>query len=527
MSKNTWDYIIVGAGHNGLTAGCTLAMAGKSVLVVEQRFMPGGVSVSYPFVKEAPNHYLSIGAMDDALMAHSPLVDHLTLRQYGYDAKPLAAPYGWMNEDGDSLLLHRDFNRTVEEIRYFSPKDAQTYIDVRSAIDFVMGGLEMIMPHHPAHLPKMEIAKMLLGLAMDKKTRKIIQRMLSVSAFEMISETFESEAMRGLWSFWSCIFAPATVQASGLFLSSFGSVHRAGIFRPVGGMSGMITSMEKCFAAHGGEIRLNHKVEQFIMDGKQVKGVRIVGGQELFASEGVLANCAPQVALGQLLPESATDREFRNKVKFIPAHSVSVAPFKIDMAVGGPLTYPKAQAKRKLRDDMDVRKTTMMTGTLEQNMAHHEIYKRGEQADFLPPLYFSIMTANDESIAPKGQDVFYLYVNVPTQPIGGWTPECKQKYSAQIMTSVKRFVSGFDAEIGRIEHTPRDFEEGFGAPNGAYFHVDMLPTRMLMNRPAPGLGGYRTPFKGLYLASAGSHPSGGVCGWAGRLAAETAMGDAA
>ena len=169
----------------------------------------------------------------------------------------------------------------------------------------------------------------------------------------------------------------------------------------------------------------------------------------------------------------------------------------------------------------------MMTGTLEQNMAHHEIYKRGEQADFLPPLYFSIMTANDESIAPKGQDVFYLYVNVPTQPIGGWTPECKQKYSAQIMTSVKRFVSGFDAEIGRIEHTPRDFEEGFGAPNGAYFHVDMLPTRMLMNRPAPGLGGYRTPFKGLYLASAGSHPSGGVCGWAGRLAAETAMGDAA
>ena len=73
---------------------------------------------------------------------------------------------------------------------------------------------------------------------------------------------------------------------------------------------------------------------------------------------------------------------------------------------------------------------------------------------------------------------------------------------------------------GRVN---RQFEDQFGAPNGAYFHVDMIPTRMLMNRPAPGLGGYKTPFEGLYLASAGSHPSGGVCGWAGRLAAETAL----
>ena len=61
-------------------------------------------SVGYPFVKEAPNHYLSVGAMDDALMAHSPLIDNLKLRDYGYGAVPLAAPYGWMSEDGDTLL---------------------------------------------------------------------------------------------------------------------------------------------------------------------------------------------------------------------------------------------------------------------------------------------------------------------------------------------------------------------------------------------------------------------------------------
>ena len=120
--------------------------------------------------------------------------------------------------------------------------------------------------------------------------------------------------------------------------------------------------------------------------------------------------------------------------------------------------------------------------------------------------------------------MLYVYANVPVNPIGGWDI-CKAPYSVQIMASMKQFVSGLDAEIGRVETTPKDFEEQFGAPNGAYFHVDMIPTRMGMNRPAPGLGGYKTPFAGLYLASAGTHPSGGVCGWAGKLAADTALQD--
>lgn len=522
--SQSWDYIVIGAGHNGLTAACTLAKAGKSVLVVEQRAIAGGLSVSHPFVPAAPQHHLSIGAMDDALMAHSPMVEFLDLRRHGYDAVPLDAPYGWMGEDGETLLLHKSFERTVAEINYFSRRDAQTYVELRSAIDFVMGGLEAIMPHHPAHLPKSLLVKMLLKVATDRKMRKVLARMLSVSAFEMFSETFESEAMRGLWAFWACMFAPATVQASGVFLSAFGSVHRAGIFRPVGGMSGMIRAMEKCLTAHRGEIRCNHKVEHLLLDGAQVKGVRIAGGEELFARRGVLANCAPQVALGKLLPEAAMNRELRNKVGFIPANSVAVAPFKIDYAIGGPISYPKAHAKRARRDDMDVRKTTFMTGTLEQHIDQHRACLRGEPVNFRPPLYFAIMSANDTSIAPKGQDVFYLYVNTPIKPLGGWDA-CKPAYSEQIRSAVRHYADGLDLEIGRVEHSPKDFEDQFGAPNGAYFHVDMIPSRMLMNRPAPGLGGYKTPFEGLYLASAGSHPSGGVCGWPGRLAAEQAMRD--
>jgi phytoene dehydrogenase-like protein len=359
-------------------------------------------------------------------------------------------------------------------------------------------------------------------MATSKAMRKQIGRMISVSAFEMISQTFKSEPMRGLWAYWSCMFAPATVQGSGLFLSSFGSVHRAGIFRPRGGMSGMIDAFERVFAAHRGELRLNHQVEQLLLDGTHVTGVRVVGGEELHARHGVMASCAPQVALRQLMPSSAADREFNSKVDFIPANSIGVAPFKIDIALNGPLTYPKAQARRAKRDSLDIRKTTFMSGTLEEHIMQHKACLRGEQVTFAPPTYFAIMSANDASIAPPGQDVMYVYGNVPVYPIGGWDAG-KKPYSDQIMGAIRQFVRGLDAEIGRIETSPKDFEEQFGAPNGAYFHVDMLPTRMGMNRPAPDLGGYRTRFQGLYLAGAGSHPSGGVCGWPGRLAAQYAM----
>jgi phytoene dehydrogenase-like protein len=91
------------------------------------------------------------------------------------------------------------------------------------------------------------------------------------------------------------------------------------------------------------------------------------------------------------------------------------------------------------------------------------------------------------------------------------------------MASAERFLGGLDAEIGRVVHTPLDFESRFSTPKGAYFHVDMTPMRLGMNRPARGLGGFRTPVRGLYLAGAGTHPGGGVSGWPGRLAAQTAL----
>ncbi len=46
QARTRWDAVVVGAGHNGLTAGAVLARAGLATLVLERRDVPGGCCVT-------------------------------------------------------------------------------------------------------------------------------------------------------------------------------------------------------------------------------------------------------------------------------------------------------------------------------------------------------------------------------------------------------------------------------------------------------------------------------------------------
>ena len=49
MTQNNYDYILIGAGHNGLVAAAYLAKKGKKVLVLERRDIVGGQVVTENF----------------------------------------------------------------------------------------------------------------------------------------------------------------------------------------------------------------------------------------------------------------------------------------------------------------------------------------------------------------------------------------------------------------------------------------------------------------------------------------------
>ena len=127
MTNRTWDAVVVGAGHNGLTAAAYLARAGRSVLVLERREQVGGACTleePWPGYAISPCAYL-------AGLLHPLVVEELALHRYGYELIPLKPedPYITVpREDGTAFTEWIDEDRTVEELSVGDGRGYQEYI---------------------------------------------------------------------------------------------------------------------------------------------------------------------------------------------------------------------------------------------------------------------------------------------------------------------------------------------------------------------------------------------------------------
>ena len=111
LAARDWDVIVVGGGHNGLTAAAYLARAGRSVLVIERREVLGGAcTLERPFPD--PGYLVSpcayvVGLLDQRV------IDELGLERLGYRVIP-ADPALWCPfADGSSFASFLDRDRTV------------------------------------------------------------------------------------------------------------------------------------------------------------------------------------------------------------------------------------------------------------------------------------------------------------------------------------------------------------------------------------------------------------------------------
>jgi len=76
-----YDVIIVGAGHNGLTAAIELLRAGKKVLVVEKNATPGGMAATKEIF---PGYKHSVGAWA-LLVFKEEMIKYLEIDEEGFE----------------------------------------------------------------------------------------------------------------------------------------------------------------------------------------------------------------------------------------------------------------------------------------------------------------------------------------------------------------------------------------------------------------------------------------------------------
>ena len=128
MSASNYDIVTVGSGHNGLVAAAYMAAAGKKVVVLERNAWFGGGVVTRELTVPGYRH-------DQHSMAHifiqgNPLLknDELKLKakhglKYVFPDPPMMSVF----EDGTTLALYRDRERTCAEIAKFSKRDAEAF----------------------------------------------------------------------------------------------------------------------------------------------------------------------------------------------------------------------------------------------------------------------------------------------------------------------------------------------------------------------------------------------------------------
>ncbi len=338
MSSKSFDHdvIVIGAGHNGLTAAAYLAHAGLRVIVLEASPTPGGMLGTNAIFPGAPEHLINEGGIQASLFRSTTIEDDLDLKRHGLK-QIIADPFHvHLDHDGASLAFWKDPARTAEELNHFSRKDARAYLEFARQLDAAMDLALPFMNGHPTHPSGRAI---LNAIPVALRRRKDLQPLISFltrSHAEIITERFDTPLLRAALASMPP-FCWMTQDGTGWALIYIAMCLRTNSSRMAGGSGALPAAIQRSFEAHGGRVRLSARVEKLLLDRDRITGVRLDSGEELHAPY-VLASCSPKLTLCELLPRGVLDDTMQRRADAIPVDVVEAATQKIDVALDGQLS---------------------------------------------------------------------------------------------------------------------------------------------------------------------------------------------
>jgi phytoene dehydrogenase-like protein len=508
MERESYDAIVIGAGHNGMALSTYLGKSGWRVLVLERRFEEGGGLTT--------EHYTQAGFLHNlhsnyhTFVGLCPVYDDLELVGGGdgvsYGHPPVQM--GSIFSDGTALTIHTDMGKTHASMSRFSAKDADTfgrlYKEVKGFQDLM---IKTLMYAPPIDLN--DITKALSKWKVEEKTEffRVKNRTLSVNDF--LNKHFENEKVKTALAFHAAVCGYYT-DVPGLAVSF-----------PF--MVGKIDNWKICI---GGSHRLAHilwrqmrrnnvvllpasPVEKILLENGRAAGVRLTDGREFYAEKLVASSVDLEQTFKKMLPSEAVPKETLEEVDGYEYQDGSL--FSVHLALHKVPTYKAAAF------DPDINRAWVLNLGYDCLEDFNEDWKaiRAGQVPPEPKLNAAFNSLFDPTDAPEGKATGLLRVFAPFsvdgKGSGGWATGFKDVYARRCVEKLLSYCEDFGCEqiIQARPYTPLDTAEKLiNMVKGDWMVGKIAPSNLLAERPSKELSQYRTPVKGLYLCGSCTHPHG-------------------
>lgn len=519
-----YDAIVIGGGHNGLTAAAYLARAGKDVLVLERRYVLGGAAVTEEVF---PGFKFSVCSYVVSLLKAN-IIRELMLPKFGLELLPLESTFTPL--DNDYLMRTADPDETYREMYRHSPRDAETYTRFGPLMGQIGMAVRPILETIPPNairpsFPDLSAMKKLLNhfKTLSSEQFEYLTKLMTMSSADFLDEWFEFEPLKATMSASGIIgtfMGPRSPGSAYVMLHHYmgdidGAFRAWGFQR--GGTGAVSMAIARSAEYFGAKIMTEAPVEKVIVNNGRAIGVALENGDE-YKADKVISALDPKLSFLKMVDETDLPNDFVTDIKNFRIRGSSG---KVNLALDAlpeftclPGNGPHLRGAISISPDFDY---------------IEKAYDDAKYGNFSEVPYIDIIIPSvlDPEMAPPGKHVMSCFVQyAPYNINGGWDDQKREDFGDAVINALARFAPNIkDIILHRQVLTPADIESTFGLTEGNIFHGELSLQQLFALRPAVKWANYKTPITNYYQCGSGTHPGGGITGSPGEMAAKKIIKD--
>ena len=505
------DAIIIGGGSNGLACAFRLQASGRKVLVLEAHDDIGGAATARSGTIKLPLAHL-LNKLDQRVEKSMDLSSHgVRWLNRNLATTALAA-------DGAHLILSGAAGETLEG--NVSSEEQARWSALRARL---MRFAQLLAPFKELPPPRlarhggnnwMALAQAGLRLRMmGKSEMREFMRLLLINVHDVLDDDLTHPLLKGVMAFDATLgswLGPRSPNSLILLLDRLaGQVDgtQAALALPAGGVASVTTAMAAAARKAGVEIRTSAKVARIIVEGDRAVGVVLGHGEEIRAAT-IVSAISPKTTFLSLVGHGDLDTGFVNRIRHQKSRGAAA---KLHLTLKTQPGFRGADLATRL----------VIAPSPEAVEQSYNPVKYGEVPD-APVMEIIVPSAFAGETGEHRLSAIVQYA--PHDPVMG-KDKARKAMLANTLAQLERHSPGIAKSVTHAELLmPYDIEEQYGMVGGNWHHGELSVEQMLFLRPVPGAARYATPLDGLWLASAGCHPGGGISGSAGWNAAEAIAG---